>query len=566
MSRRSRGRRRAAEPPAGRTTDDRRSGAVPGLWSLAVALVALAVYLVQCPSASGDKDSPEFVIVLALNGAAHPTGYPLYTVLGHVFARLLHALGATWAYAANAWSAAGGAVAVYMLHRLGLAIVPTAASASAPAALASRRDRFLIALLPVALFAFNPIWTYETTLAEVYSWHVAWVLGTALYFARLARELAAAEPPTTRRLYRHAALWGLLCGVGGAHHATSILVAAPLTIAILAVLVARRRLRAGLVPTVIAAAGVPLLAYGFLLWRATHPTPIDWWGLAPGLDSLLAHVTGRQFGALLGHFNPSPEQGWFLRLYVFPFLVPGLFLSLAAAVQAHDPGERTLRWGLAASALAGTSYAFGYGAVDPASYFLYPMALGLATAVPFVERLAAAARSRRTARYAAGALALALLALWVPWLWTGQRRARTFVEFDGHVRSMWQAIPMDSAIVFWNADLYYKLREYQLLRGEKPGVVVAHARGLYMPGVRARFLARTGIDPLDDPTVAPYTTPRPYAPDSLVRLSIEAVENSVNRRSHLPVIDFDPEQGTVRLRLKPEVAPGDAPRTSGVRP
>lgn len=554
MSRRSRGRTFASEPPAGPRTDERRPGAVPGPWSLAVALVALAVYLLQCPSVSGDKDSPEFAIVLALNGAAHPTGYPLYTVLGHLFARLVHALGATWAYAANAWSAAGGAVAVYMLHRLALALVPAGT-------VASRRGRFLIALVPVALFAFNPIWTYETTLAEVYSWHVAWVLGTALYFVRLVRELAAEAPPATRRLYRHAAQWGLLCGVGGAHHATSVLVAAPLTIAILVVLVVRRRMRAGLVPALIGAAGVPLLAYGFLLWRAAHPTPIDWWGLAPGLDGLLFHVTGRQFGALLGHFNPSPEQGRFLRLYVHPFLFPGLLLALVAAVRARTAGERVLHGGLAVSALGGAAYAFGYGAVDPASYFLYPMALVLAAAVPFLARLAAAG-SARAVRAAAALLAVALLALWAPWLRTGQRRARTFAGFDRYVHSMWQAIPMDSAIVFWSADLYYKLREYQLLLGEKPGVIVAHPRGLYMPGGRERFLAQTGIDPLDDPEVEPYTRLRAYTPDSIVRRSIDAVENSVNRRTRLPVIHFDPEQGTVRLLMKPGAAPGSA----GTRP
>jgi hypothetical protein len=550
---RQRGRRNTTAPLVERAVTGLRSGvgheAVPRLWSITVALIALAVYLVQCPSVTGDKDSPEFTIVLALNGVAHPTGYPLYTVLGHFFARLVHASGATWAYASNAWSAVGGAVAVYLLHRLALALLPAAPPRTV---VTSRRGRVQNALLPVALFAFNPIWTYETSLAEVYSWHVAWVLGTALYFARLVRNLSAAGDWSARRLYRHAATWGLMCGVGSAHHATSIFVAAPLSIAIFVVLVARNRMRAELVPILAMATCVPLFAYGFIYWRATHPTPIDWWGLAPGLDSLIFHVTGRQFGGLLGHFNPSPEQAAFLRRYIFPFLIPGLLLALAAAVRARDSGERVLRWGLAGSALAGTAYAFGYGAVDPASYFLYPTALSLAAAVPIVGSIAGAtARARRTSIAATVLLALAILMLWLPWLRTGQQRTQGFEEFDRYIRSMWQAIPMDSAIVFWSTDLYYKLLEYQLLRGEKPGVVVAHPRGLYFPGGRARFIARTGIDPLDDPEVMAYTGLRAYSADSLVRGSIDAVENSVNRRTHLPVIRFDPEQRSMRLLLKP---------------
>jgi hypothetical protein len=169
-----------------------------------------------------------------------------------------------------------------------------------------RRERFLLALLPVALFAFNPIWTYETTLAEVYSWHVAWVLGASLYFVRLVRALADEEDWPARRLYGRAALWGLLCGVGGAHHATSIFVAAPLSIAILVALIARRRRGAApattalaataLAATVLVATCVPLLSYGIILWRSTHPAPIQWWGLTPGLQGLLRHASGMLYG------------------------------------------------------------------------------------------------------------------------------------------------------------------------------------------------------------------------------------------------------------------------------
>src|SRR5262249_56008529 len=70
------------------------------------------IYLLLAPAVPGDKDSGEFTLVLATNGVAHPTGYPLFTILGHGFVRIAHALGASWAYAANAWSALGGGVAM----------------------------------------------------------------------------------------------------------------------------------------------------------------------------------------------------------------------------------------------------------------------------------------------------------------------------------------------------------------------------------------------------------------------------------------------------------------------
>jgi len=540
---------------------------VPRLWSLAVALVALTVYLLLSPPVSGDKDSAEFTLVLALNGVAHPTGYPLFTLLGHVFVRLVHALGATWAYAANAWAALGGGVAMYFLHRLSLSLVPARTRLD-------RRERFLLALLPVALFAFNPIWTYETTLAEVYSWHVAWVLGASLYFVRLVRALADEEDWPARRLYGRAALWGLLCGVGGAHHATSIFVAAPLSIAILVALIARRRRGAApattalaataLAATVLVATCVPLLSYGIILWRSTHPAPIQWWGLTPGLQGLLRHASGMLYGGSLGRFAPAPEHARLLRWYVYPFLFPGLLVALAGAVRARGPGERTLQWGLAATALLGTAYTFDYGVVDPSSYFLYPMALGAAALTPFLVALAGGAAAARRAALVAGALlGITSLVLWVPWLRTGQQRVGLFVSFDRLVHSMWSSIPADSGFVFWTNDMYHKLREYQMLAGEKPDLEIEHALLLYRAEARQRFVQQNGFDPMVGLELDERVLRNAGAGDRYVQEAIDSVESRVNAMTSLPVIHFDPQVPTVRLLRKPGVdtSAGPVPRT-----
>src|SRR5512140_3207302 len=77
----------------------------PLLLFAAVAAAAFAIYAFITPRVSGMGDGSEFTLVLATNGVAHPTGYPLYTRLGHLFATLLHALGAAWPDAANAWTA-----------------------------------------------------------------------------------------------------------------------------------------------------------------------------------------------------------------------------------------------------------------------------------------------------------------------------------------------------------------------------------------------------------------------------------------------------------------------------
>ncbi len=524
---------------------------MPRLWSALVALTALVVYLVQSPPVTGDKDSPEFTLVLATNGVSHPTGYPLYTMLGHVFVKLVHALGATWPYAANAWSAVGGALAMYFLHRLAVELLPREAQAG-------RRERFLLGLLPVALFAFNPIWTYETTLAEVNSWHVAWATGAALLFTRLVRGLTSEGAWTSARLYGSAAAWGFVCGLGGAHHATSLFVAAPLSLAILVVLARRRMLRVGVIPTVLLAAFVPLLSYGFILWRASHPAAMQWYGLTPGLDGLITHATARAYTGWLGGYAPSQVQQKLLLWYVYPFLALGMLAMLVNAARARGLGERALHWGLTISALIGIAYAFDYEVNDPSSYFLHPQVFGLAALTPLLGLgLTRGIAARRAALGASALIGLASLVLWVPWLRTGQQRVGLFEGFDRLIHEMWRSIPADSGFVFWSEDIHCKVINYQLLDGEKPGLSVQHALLLYRPEMRVAFQRRYGFDPTAGLTPNIPKDPRLAGP--AIDQAIEAAEARVNALSPLPVFHFDPRVPTVRLLIKPGTKPEASP-------
>src|SRR2546428_7562830 len=85
-------------------------------WSVAAGALALIAYLWLAPSVAGSGDSTELTIALARNGVPHPTGYPLYTLLGHLFVVLVHRLGAGRDYAANAWRALGSGIAICPLH------------------------------------------------------------------------------------------------------------------------------------------------------------------------------------------------------------------------------------------------------------------------------------------------------------------------------------------------------------------------------------------------------------------------------------------------------------------
>ncbi len=490
--------------------------------ALAVAATAAVAYLVLSPSVPGDKDASELALVLATGGVAHPTGYPLYTILGHLFVSGLRALGVGWAYAANAWSAVGGAVAIFFLYRLALALLPT---------------RTWLALLPILLFGLNPIWTVETTLAEVYSWHLAWVGGAALAFLRAMRAPAASG--------RGAAVWGLLCGLGAANHLSALVIAAPLTL----VLAWRHRPSLRQAAAAVATGVVPLLAYGYIAWHAFHPAVVQWPLLAPSWIGVWNHITGAQYHYMVGRYAPSPVQQGLLAHYVYPFLWPGLALLALGVLRATTREDRLARGALFAAAALQTISAFRYGAYDPASYFLPALALGLVAVAPAAADLLRARRD--AARVLLAAAVVGTVVLGVTWTRTGLARNRTYESLDLLLRRMWASITYERAIVIWADDMTARLRCYQILEHDKPDISVINPGGLFDPTARGRFAANFGFDPLVGlslPTREAAAGPNGAA---VLGRAVLDVQQNINTRTELPVIVFDPQGPSVRLLKKP---------------
>lgn len=517
------------------------------LWvSAAVGLLAFVSYLAMAPPVSGDKDAAEWTLVLATGGVPHPTGYPLYTVIGHLFVRLLHALGAGWPYAANAWSAVGGGVAIGLMHALGARLLPPGTG---------RRAALAWPLLPVTLLALNPIWTVETTLAEVYGWHVSWCLGIACVFVVTIRDLER-KAIDDAALLRRAILWGLLCGLGGAHHLTAIFVAVPLTAALLFVLASTRRLRATHLGAALGAMLVPLASYAWIAWRAFHPGGRMWSSLEPSLASVLDHITGRVYQQNVGRFQPSAVQKWLLSLYAYPYLAAGFAFLLGALVMARPRFGRVVMAALLVAALASAGFGFAYGVQDPSSYFLAPMALGLVALAPLGAWLSR--RSPRVGAFAAGTGFVLAIILSVGWMRIDLERRRQFISFDRLVRQMWSAIPPGPGFVFWADDMYARLVQYQMLEGERPDLWVGHPITLTSPGGREKFQTSYGFDPLAgvDLRVPPPGSPLRQA---AVTKILEEIEAGVNRQTPLPVVVFDPQKLSVRLLRK------DADTTRAVR-
>ena len=160
---------------------------------LALALGALALYMATLLPGIGSGDTAEFQRVAPTLGVAHPTGYPLYTMLGWLWSWL--PLGGTPAWRMSMFSACTAALAVGVLFTTARAI---------------GQARVIAATAALTLAVSSTFWS-QATIAEVYSLAA---LIQALLILALLRWRQGRWP-----------LWvaGLLLGLGLAHHRTIIL-------------------------------------------------------------------------------------------------------------------------------------------------------------------------------------------------------------------------------------------------------------------------------------------------------------------------------------------------------
>jgi tetratricopeptide (TPR) repeat protein len=210
-------------------------------------------------------DSGELVTAVALLGIPHPTGYPLYVLLGKLWTILVPvgsvALRMSLASAACAAAAAAG---IYLLAR--------SAALTRPAALTG-----------ALVLAFSPSFWSQANVQRVYSLNALFVV--------LA--LASAWRWDRTRSDRWLVLTVFLAALGSSNHTFMAIFGAAFALFTLASEPALLR-RPGLLGPVIAAGVAGLLPYLYLPLRSRADPRLDW-GNPETLDAFLAVVLRRDF-------------------------------------------------------------------------------------------------------------------------------------------------------------------------------------------------------------------------------------------------------------------------------
>jgi tetratricopeptide (TPR) repeat protein len=491
------------EAPAGARAVPIGAAPLPGVRSTRIAaaivcVVALAAYALTLAPTVTLVDSGELIVAAHGLGVAHPPGFPLYVLAGHVASRVPAGTVAQRLNAFSALCAALAAAGMVLVARRALVLLATESvdataqpvgatgqpvGATPGPDAASGRAR--ISILPVVLAGLllagsRSAWAYATV-AEVYALSTLGVVGL------LGLALWARTAGTWRALVLLAIAGGLAAGT---HHVT-IAIVTPGVLALAWPALRRhahpRRL------ALLAGAGLlaAAVAYAFLPWAAARG-PFPNWGDPRTLERVWWHVSGRQYQAYLTPSAQSMglEAAAFGRSLLRQFGPAWLPAALAlAAIGLHAAWRRSpaLARGLGLIVACDLAYALLYTIAEDKDAYYLPAVVAVSLAAALGAHALLARRPR---------VAIALVAVAVLGLGLNARpsdRSRFFVAHD-FVRDTLATVDPDGLLLTSEWQLYSPLLYFQEVEGWRKDVMAVDVsllrRSWYVDGLRARYAER----------------------------------------------------------------------------
>jgi hypothetical protein len=443
-----------------------------------VLAAALAAYGLTLAPTVTLVDSGELVAVARNLGVAHPPGFPLYVVLGHLASRVP---AGSVAERLNAFSAVGAALAAAAL----VFVVAQALRTRSEAAGGRSWTAAAPATLAGLLLAFgHTSWSYATV-TEVYA------LTTLAMIGLLGLALVARAAEERAPWFALAATLGL---ASGTHHVTIALLLPSLLVLVWAPLRRRASLRfaAALLATAVACA---IAVYLYLPWAAARGT-FPSWGDPQTPERFWWHLSGRQYQAFLAPSAESvrAEAAALVRALFREFGPPWFPAALALSgygfvrLLRHD---RPLFAALALLLGLDVVYALSYTIAEDKDAYYLPAIVALALAAGIGAAALLARITRKRPLWAAALFAIPLVA--VLHHRTSLDRSRFWVAQD-YARDALAGVAPEGLLLTADWQLYSPLLYFQEVERWRPDVMAVDVsllrRSWYVEALRVRHRGR----------------------------------------------------------------------------
>lgn len=340
-------------------------------FSAFTSIIVFIIYLFTLAPSVIQIDSGELATVQYTLGIAHPTGYPLFTILGFLFLQI--PLGIRKITQANLLAATWSVFAIYFFIKVLIVLlinieekknnVVSKKKQKTVAAIKFNEDQKIFSIIAAAFFlAFSKTFWMQSTSVEVYSFQ-SMLFALILFFSFKA--FSSKEESS-----KSWSLVGLSFAFGFSNHMTTLL-----AIPFAAILFFyKEKLTTSSIKiifkTLVLSIPVLVLIYLYLPIRAAQ-NPIMNWGNPINFENFWRHFTGKQYQVwLFASFEATKKQlGNFVSNFPSEFTIVGLFIGLIGFIFLYKIDKKIFLTTLATFLFA-VLYSVNYDIVDLDSYFL----------------------------------------------------------------------------------------------------------------------------------------------------------------------------------------------------
>lgn len=324
-------------------------------------VIPLIIYVLTLATDVHFTDSGELASVATSLGIAHPTGYPLFTLLGYLWANLL-----PWAPIYNlnlmaAFATAASSMFIYFSLRL---LFSEFRLISKVASFTSDLKNNLLALFITLGFSFALTTWQQATSVEVYSLQLL-LINTFIFI--ILKSYYSIEKSDIYLI-----LSGFVLGLGFANHLTSfMLIPAGLIVFFAKTKNIKPNSRYKLLAYVIGATLLGGLLYLYLPIRSSQSPMFNWGEVHRSFDKFIYHITGEQYQVWMFSDSAASKENFKLFFELIPSQLTWIgVLFLFYGFYVLYRGNKTIFWTLLSTAVLCFMYSMNYSIHDIDSYFV----------------------------------------------------------------------------------------------------------------------------------------------------------------------------------------------------
>ncbi len=344
------------------------------------------IYLTTLAPSVVEIDSGELATVQATLGIAHPTGYPLFTIIGYLFSLIPFSFPKIYQLniLAAVWCSLGAGIFVYTIKL----VLDNISSFNFKKTVVQKKNKkeikgkkipaaskepplpesikVLASIFGGLILAFSQTYWFQSTSVEVYSLHI-FLINLIILF--LTKAYINDKTPAEKIIKKRWLVFAAILALGFTNHMTTLLIlpgAAYLYFE-------KNKFNAGSIKTILLMLLVffPILVlfYSYLPLRAAQ-NPIMNWGNPINFENFFRHVSGKQYQVWLFSSTAAAKKqfSYFINTLPEEFNI-SLFICLFGIIVSFFTARKFFIFMLI-TFLSTVAYSINYDITDISSYFL----------------------------------------------------------------------------------------------------------------------------------------------------------------------------------------------------